>query len=260
MKISVSTLPFYPQPLEKILDHIIGLNQGYCEIINEYPHDKFDLDVLNSYDIEFTIHAPLSDVNVASHNEGIRRSSIALIKNSMDLAHQMDSEIVVVHPGHMPILGRKIKPKILKFNRDSLHECSDYAQEVGLYMCVENMPDIDGLLYTDLDELSELIQDINAYMTLDVGHAHNNHYSAEDMLKYPLIKHVHLSDNDGSYDSHQAVGNDSTNGVDFKSLFSGLKKRGYDGFLVVEVEKPGHVKESVDFLDKNLENKRTIHI
>lgn len=260
MKISISTLPFYPQPLQYILDQIIELDQGYCEIIHEYPHDIDDTEMVNSFDIEFSVHAPLSDVNVASHNEGIRRSSISLIKKSMDLAVSLGSDIVVVHPGHMPILGRKIKPKILKFNRESLRECSRYAQDVGVSMCVENMPNIEGLLYTNLDDLSELVEDIDSYMTLDVGHAHNNQFQVEDMLKYPNIKHVHLSDNDGTYDSHQALGNRFDDGIDFPILLRGLKKRGYEGFLVVEVEEPGFVKQSVEFLDDNLDKQRTIKI
>jgi sugar phosphate isomerase/epimerase len=260
MKISISTLPYYPQPLQDILDHIIELDQSYCEIIHEYPHDISNVEMINSFDIEFSVHAPLSDVNVASHNEGIRRSSISLIKKSMDLAVLMGSEIVVVHPGHMPILGHKIKPKILKFNRESLWECSKYAHDVGVSMCVENMPNIEGLLFTNLDELSELVDDIDAYMTLDVGHAHNNQFTEEYMLKYPKIKHVHLSDNDGSYDSHQALGSRDGDGIDFPALFQGLKKKDYQGFLVVEVEEPGDVKQSVEFLDNNLNKQRTIQI
>lgn len=253
MKISISTLPFYPQPIDDILDHIIELNMGYCEIINEYPYDSFDYDLLNTYDVEYTIHAPLSDVNVASHNEKIRTASISLIKNSMDIANGLDSKIVVVHPGHMPILGRKITPKIMEFNRNSLKECSKYAEEVGVKMCVENMPDIEGLMFTKLEELNDLILDINAYMTLDVGHAHNNNYKVEDMLKYSRVEHIHLSDNDGSYDSHQALGNNKdNNGIEFYSLFDSLKKINYDGFLVIEVEELKSVKESINFLKKNI--------
>lgn len=258
MKISISTLPFYPQPLVDILDLIIELNMGYCEIINEYPHNDFDYDVLNSYDIEFTIHAPLSDINLASHNESIRNSSVAEIKKSMDSAAELGSEVVVVHPGYTPILGRKLPTKIMEYNRKSLRECSLYAQEVGVFMCVENMPDIDGLLFKDLDELEELILSIDAYMTLDVGHAHNNGFTAEDMLKYSRIKHIHLSNNDGTYDSHQALGNNNDdNGLDFNFLFSGLKKIEYDGHLVVEVEEASAVDESIEYLNNNLD---TSHI
>ena len=250
MKISISTLPFYPQPIEDILDHIIELNMGYCEIINEYPYDSLDYDLLNTYDVEYTIHAPLSDVNLASHVESIRKTSISLIKNSMDIARKLGSNIVVVHPGQMPILGRKIIPKVMEYNRNSLKECSQYAAEVGVEMCVENMPDIEGLMFTDLDELNDLILDIDAYMTLDVGHAHNNSYSIEDMLKYNRINHIHLSDNDGSYDSHQALGNNQyDNGIEFNTLFESLQKIEYRGYLVVEVEEPSSVKQSIDFLN-----------
>ena len=253
MKISISTLPFYPQPIEDILDHIIELNMGYCEIINEYPYDSLDYDRLNTYDVEYTIHAPLSDVNLASHVETIRKASISLIKNSMDTAVKLNTNIVVVHPGQMPILGRKITPKIMEYNRASLKECSLYADEVGVMMCVENMPDIDGLIFTDLDELNDLILDVDAYMTLDVGHAHNNSYTIKDMLKYNRIKHIHLSDNDGSYDSHHALGNnEDDNGIEFGDLFCSLKKTNYDGYLVVEVEEPSSVKQSIDFLNKYL--------
>lgn len=260
MKISISTLPFYPQPIEDILDHIIELNMGYCEIINEYPHDSFDYNLLNTYDIEYTIHAPLSDINLASHNESIRKASISMIKNSMDIASKLGSEIVVVHPGQMPILGRKITHKVMEFNRKSLKECSIYSEEVGVKMCVENMPDIESLMFTNLDDLNELILDIDAYMTLDVGHAHNNNYTVEDMLKYSRIKHIHLSDNDGSYDSHQALGNGEGNGIEFKTLFEGLKKINYDGFLVVEMEEPASVKESINFLNRHLNDKKTLQL
>lgn len=250
MKISISTLPFYPQPLEDILDHITELNMENCEIINEYPHHHVDQDMISAYDIKFSIHAPLSDVNLASHNERIRNSSILEVKKSMDLASQLGAQIVVVHPGHIPILGRKLNHKILEYNRDSLKECSTYAQEVGVFMCVENMPDIEGLLYKNLDDLESLIINIDAYLTLDVGHAHNNMFTVEEMLNNSRIKHVHLSDNDGSYDSHQALGKiKNRKGINFKSLFNGLKKTKYDGMLVVEVEEPSAVTDSLHYLE-----------
>lgn len=254
MKISVSTLPFYPQPLEDVLNHLVELDVEYCEIINEYPHQLLENDLFDSYDLKTSVHTPLSDINLASHNQTMRNSSISEIKKSMETASKLGSKIVVVHPGHMPILGRRFTDKILQYNRDSLKECSQYAHELGVEMCVENMPDIDGLLYKDLGELESLILDIDAYITLDVGHAHNNKFSVEDMLKCSRIRHIHLSDNDGSYDSHNALGNNEENGkgINFKSLFNGLKNIKYDGLLVVEVEDPESVAESLIYLKGNL--------
>ena len=71
------------------------------------------------------------------------------------------------------------------------------------------------------------------------------------MLKSPLIKHVHLSDNDGSFDNHNAIG--SAN-IDFKSLFKELNNRDYNGILVVEVKDPEAVNESLDYIKNNFKN------
>jgi sugar phosphate isomerase/epimerase len=85
-------------------------------------------------------------------------------------------------------------------------------------------------------------------MTLDVGHAHNMGISAEEMLKYDNIRHIHLSDNDGSFDNHNAVGSKD---IDFKSLFEGLNKKKFDGILVIEVTNQDEILESLDYI-KNL--------
>jgi sugar phosphate isomerase/epimerase len=245
MKISVSTLALYPKPLDEILSCLEDKGVKYCEIINEYPYDAINHDTLDSYNIEISVHAPLSDINIASHNEAIRQSSVSQIKNSIDIASEMKSKVVVVHPGSMPILGDKFQEKILKYNLDSLRECSEHADDCGVRMCVENMPDIKGLFGKDLNELEEIVNNINAYMTLDVGHANNMGVSVKDMLKSKFIKHIHLSDNDGSFDNHNALG--SAN-IDFKTFFKELNSIKYDGILVVEVKHPHEIIESLDYL------------
>jgi sugar phosphate isomerase/epimerase len=247
MKIGVSTLAFYPQPIEKILEYLEISNVDYCEIITEYPHHEIDEDTRETYNVKLTVHSPLSDINLASHNQSIRESSIREIKNSMDRAVEWNAELVVVHPGSMPIMGRKIEDKIFQHNLESLTECALYADECGVFMCVENMPVIEGLLFQDLNELNSLITDVNAYMTLDVGHAHNSGFTSEEMIQSPLLKHIHISDNDGTWDHHNALG---TGGIDFESLFKGLDDVKYDGVMIIEVKNPQDVVESLKYIKK----------
>ena len=247
MKISVSTLAFLPTPLEDVLECLENRGIKYCEVINEYPYNTIDMDVIDSHDIKISVHSPLSDINIASYNDSIRRSSVSQIKNSIDLASSLDTEIVVVHPGHIPILGKKFEDNILKNSTESLKECSKYAYDSGVLLCVENMPDIEGLLCKDINQLDEIVQELDAHITMDVGHANNMKFPISEMLKSPRIKHIHLSDNDGSFDSHNALG--SAN-IDFKSLFLELKNIDYKGILVVEVNNPQAVFESLDFLKK----------
>ena len=247
MKIGVSTLALYPQPLQEVLEFLEEKNVDYCEIINEYPYHEIDDGLLDSYQVKLTVHSPLSDINLASHNQLIRNSSITAVKRSMDRAVEWNADLVVVHPGSMPIMGKKISDSILKYNLESLVECADYAQDLGIYMCVENMPVIEGLLYQDLNELNSLLEEIEVYMTLDVGHAHNSGFSSSQMFDYPLIKHVHLSDNDGTFDQHNALG---MGNIDFDSLFKNMAEAQYDGIVMVEVKDPQDVIQSLTFIEK----------
>lgn len=249
MKIGVSTLALLPTPLEDVLYCLEDRGINYCEIINEFPYNSIDQDVVDSYNVKITVHSPLSDVNIASYNEAMRSSSVSQIKKSIEVASALDSEVVVVHPGHVPILGKKFEENIIKNSIKSLRECSNYADDMGVMLCIENMPDIEGLLCKDIDQLAGIVDDLDVYMTLDVGHAHNMNYSVQEMLESPRIRHIHLSDNDGSFDNHDAIGSKN---LDFESLFKGLKRIKYDGVLVVEVKDPSAVSKSMDFLKNNL--------
>ena len=110
------------------------------------------------------------------------------------------------------------------------------------------MPDMEGMICKSLDELYELTQKIGALMTLDVGHANNMGLSVDEMLKYDNIGHIHLSDNDGSFDNHDAIGSKN---IDFKSLFKGLNKESnFDGICVIEVKQQDEILKSLDYINK----------
>ena len=247
MKIGVSTLALFPMSLKEILDYLESINVKYCELMLEYPYNEIDPDLVNSYSIKTSIHTPLSDVNIASLNESIRKASVEEVIKSINLASKVGSEALVVHPGHMAFLARKFQEKIRENSLISLKECSRFAEECGIKLCVENMPDMEGMICKDLDELNELVQEIGALMTIDVGHAHNVGISTGEILKYDNIGHIHLSDNDGSFDNHNAVGSKD---IDFKSLFEGLNKKKFDGILVVEVTNRDEILESLDYIKK----------
>ncbi len=232
--------------LEDILIYLKDMDVEYIELIKEYPYDSIDHELVNSYNFKTSVHAPLSDINLASSNDSIRKASVEEIKNSMDLAVKIDAHVVVVHPGHMAFLARKYKDKIMVNSLNSLKECSLYAEDLGLRMCVENMPDIEGMLCKDLKELHKLTKEINAYMTLDTGHAYNMGASIEDMLKYDNLEHIHLSDNDGTFDNHDAIGSKN---IDFQMLFNGLNKIKFNGICVIEVKQQDEIPKSIDYIN-----------
>jgi len=68
------------------------------------------------------------------------------------------------------------------------------------------------------------------------------------------VKHVHLSDNDGSFDTHQALGTQGKNGINFEKLLKNLDKSNYKDILVVEVRNLDDVDESLDYLKSQMKN------
>ena len=250
MKIGVSTLALFPMSLEEIFNYLESIKIEYVEIIKEYPYHSIDPDLVNSYNFKTSVHSPLSDINIASLNGSIRKASVKEIKNSIDLAYKIDASVVVVHPGHMAFLVREFRDELIQCSLKSIKECSKYAEDHGISLCVENMPDMEGMICKSLDELYGLTQEIGASMTLDVGHANNMGLSIGEMLKYDNIGHIHLSDNDGSFDNHDAIGSKN---IDFKSLFKGLKEAKFDGVCVIEVKKQDEILKSIDYI-KSIKN------
>jgi len=163
----VSTLALHPAPLNITLEYLEGLGINYCEIINEYPLDRIQEDLISSYSLKFIVHAPISDVNIASPNKRIRRSSIMEIKSSLDLAAHLDSDKLILHPGSVPFLARAYKDKIIGYNLQSLKELKKYADDLGVTLCLENMPRMEGYLYNNLKELQELVEELEIMATLD---------------------------------------------------------------------------------------------
>lgn len=68
------------KPSKKSLEYAEKLGIKYVEIMNEYPNDSVDADMMNSYDIKYSIHSPITDLNIASLNKSIQKASINEIK------------------------------------------------------------------------------------------------------------------------------------------------------------------------------------
>ncbi len=246
MKISVSTLGMYPAKMENILEFVVKNRLQYLEIITEYPYKHVTADDLSSYDLGISVHAPMSDINISSHVDKIREASIEEMISSFKKANELDAKRVTVHPGSIPVMALKFPDKILEYNMKSLKYLQTQAEEYGVSMCVENMPLMERLLYTNIEALYEdVANEIKCAITLDVGHGHNNGFSVDEMLKSKDIHHIHLSDNDGSFDMHDALG---THDIDFKRLFELLRKNRYDDICVIEVYTVHQILKSIEYL------------
>ncbi len=248
MKIGASTLAGIEFELEKTLDFIENLGIEYAELVHQYPAEFIDSEILESYSLKYSIHAPFMDVNISSPQDQSRLNSIAQIKSSIDLANEINAEAVVVHPGLISFLANKyFKKGVYEFANESIKEIGDYAKNLGVMATIENMPNFESMIYQNIADLNQLLVENEMQMTLDIGHANHVGYAPDEMI-FDSIKHVHVHDNLGDDDSHLPLGEGS---IDLKYIINTLESKNYDGIYILEVNDYDSIKKSYEYMKKN---------
>ncbi|MDR2623004.1 MAG: sugar phosphate isomerase/epimerase [Methanobrevibacter sp.] len=248
MKVGVSSLTVYDGDLLKGLELVENLNVEYFEISTEYPNNNLDVELLKSFNLKYSIHAPTTDINLASLNKTIQRASISEIEKSIKMANELDADIVVVHPGGFSFLGEPCERKILNRSRKSLEICRDYGKEYGVTPVVENMPNNEGFIYRDVYSLNDLLNELEMDMALDTGHAFTNGFKEEE-LYFDIVKHVHLSDNFGDRDLHLPLGKGK---IDFERIVTKFKEKSYDGIFILEINDKNMIVDNMEYLSRFL--------
>lgn len=251
MRLGASIFPRKIIPIEESLDYFESNRYiEYMEIFHDYPNrdiiDEKDLiDLMNSYDLKYTVHAPFIEVNPASVNPSLAKASIDEINRSVDLANILDSDIVVIHPGRAIFLNdREYMKSVYQIAEDSLSVVGEYAKDNGVNVCIENLPRLRGFMYQDINQLNESLERINLPMTLDIGHAYTAGFTVDDVY-FSRIKHIHIHDNDGVHDSHLPLGDGI---IDFKRFFEIFKKNDYDCIYNFELSSKEYIEKSIEYL------------
>lgn len=244
MKIGASTLATFNNSLDNSLEFIEGLGIRYAELLHQYPTENFDLDLLSSYNLEYTIHAPFMDVNIAALGSKSRENSISQIKDSVDLANEIDAKVVVVHPGLIPFLAKEMPEEIYKVSNNSIKEIGEYSKDLGVNTTIENMPAFESMIYQDMTRLNEVLVEYDMGMTLDIGHAHHSKIPENEMY-FDSIKHIHIHDNMGDDDTHLPLGEGN---IQFNDIIDIFNKKNYDGIYMIEVNDKDSIEKSLEYL------------
>ena len=247
MKIGASTLATFNNNLDCSLEFIESLGIKYAELLHQYPTENFDLDLLSSYNLDYTIHAPFMDVNIAALGSKSRTNSIEQIKDSVDLANDIDASVVVVHPGLIPFLAKDMPEEIYKVANNSIREIGEYSKDLGVNTTIENMPAFENMIYQDMNRLNQLLVEYDMGMTFDIGHAHHSGISP-DAMYFDSIKHIHAHDNMGDDDSHLPLGEGN---IKLNDIIRTFEKKNYDGIYMIEVNNKDSIKKSLEYLKNN---------
>ena len=243
MKIYFSSAQVDLEQLEDLKD--LGF-QGW-EVIAEGPQ-KLDDDTISlidylrfSYDLEISVHAPFSDLNIASLNEPIWAETLRQIKAAIEAVANY-ARVFVIHPGYVSPLAAFCQDKALRRNNEALSQLTRCAREYDVTATVENMVNVESLLGRFPGEIADMRVDSLGF-TFDVGHA-NTADAIDSFLRMP-VDHVHLHDNNGKTDQHLVLG---LGNIDWSRVMRGLRL--YKGVFVLELRTLEEGVRSLKYLQR----------
>ncbi len=241
MLFGVTTMTFFHRPILEALELIKSSGFDCAEIWADHAWDEAkgastaDLrEALTSLDLQSTIHCPIMDISITSPNKGIREESLRQTFQAIDLARDLGSRLIVIHPGsRFSVLENPESHWALQI--DSMRRVLDYAKEQAVLATVENMDsDKDVVSVKYWDDLNRLFGDLDSnekWVTLDVTHIRDTEQVLDFIDKGALhIAHLHLSD--GSAEKmHLQIGKGD---LDLRRIVSSLRESGYGGVWSLE--------------------------
>lgn len=208
----VSSYCLIGRPLEEALDVLSGIT-SLIEVMDEGPHFIEDTAIFENYSQDFIIHAPYHGMNIACIFEPVRKASVEVMTDCFAIAAEIGAP-VVIHPGYYAWVQER-EHADQQFKK-SLYELRKVADDLSLSFYFENMGDMQFFNLRNPEDL-DLIEGTG--FTLDTGHAHLNR-CLEGFLDAGFC-HMHIHDNNGKRDSHDAVGEGT---IDFAPVMTALKR------------------------------------
>jgi sugar phosphate isomerase/epimerase len=189
--------------------------------------------VAPSYDTRFSIHAPISDVNIASLSERIREASALEIIATMEQAMELNADTVTFHPGLQSIIVPGQESKTMEKAKRSIRTIDRLMNEFGIVAALENlpmMPSFGFMIGKTAEEMKQLVDGTDMKICFDIGHA-NTVGQIDDIIDMlgDRIANIHIHDNNGNNDDHMTIGDGN---IDFRSVLSKLSK--YKGKYIIE--------------------------
>jgi sugar phosphate isomerase/epimerase len=169
---------------------------------------------------------------------GVREACLAEFRRALQAAHQIGATVMNTHYGKPPGFFRS--QEIIDWHVEVLTPLCAEAAALGVTIVLEHIPSGGG---EQLENIVAIMQKVPLLrFHLDSGHAKLERGSDrwEEYLDKlgPKLRHVHLSDNDGSGDQHLPPGAAPRSLTNWPQHIKKLKRTGYDGTITLEVFAP----------------------
>lgn len=177
-------------------------------------------------------------IPVASPFPGVREAGLGEFRRALRAAHQIRASVLNVHYGKSP--GFFSKDQVIAWHAEVLSPLCREAAELGVTIVLEHVPHGGS---EQLENIGAILEQVpllrfhldSGHSKLERGYDRWNEYL--DRLG-PKLRHVHLSDNDGTADQHLPLGAARRNTTDWPQHIQKLKAVGYDRTVTLEVFTP----------------------
>ena len=233
--------------------------RDFCELIRLRRYDleiylsAAVLDQVEKADLEnlcrsldwspsISLHAPFMDLNPGAIDPMVRSVTQLRFTRVLSAAAVLKPQVVVFHTGYDRWRYNGRTDTWLENSVETWNKVMDTASKVGVRVAVENVFDEDP---EALGSLIERIGSPDFGFCFDAGHY--NLFTKVPMEQWfeRLGKHlleVHLHDNDGTADSHWALGKGT---VDFKKFFELMRRHNARPVYTVEAHDQDDIEASL---------------
>ncbi len=252
VKIGLSMLYCLGEPFSKMIKRLSKVESRHIEIVDDGVHELDKERVLllkeqaKSCSIEFSVHAPFANINIASPSNVMLAPTLKRLKQSLEFASKLDAKLWVFHPGQKTGISQFYPGKDWKQNVESIQKIYAQSEEYGVNIALENLPAKYWSVMSTPKDFAKFYREtkLPIGIVLDVGHANlegqNEPFFAQLADK---IVHLHVSDNCGVEDEHLGLGFGK---IDWTHIAESLNKIDFDKVIVIE--STDHVHESIQKL------------
>jgi len=196
-----------------------------------------------------TLNMPNIDMNIAGASAEMRRYTLDLLRQIVELAGDLEVPGVVIGPGKANPLFPAPRERLMGHFYAALDELCPLAEKAGTALWLENMP------FGFIADIEGLMAALDNYGNENIGivfDAANSHFIGEDMGEAlrrcrARLKLVHLSDTNRQIYRHDPVGEGT---VPFEELPGALAEVAYTRLPMLEIISQNADRDILSSTDK----------
>lgn len=225
------------------------LHDSWRALLREYKP------LLKDFPGSISCHGAFFDMYAASFDSRVVELTRERYLLNLDIAAELGATHVVFHTNFLPMIRTEFyRHEWLKNQRAFLLAMEPEAAQRGVKLAIENMWDPDPHL---LIELFDGLPAAHIGVCFDVSHAYLYRFNRQQSVEFwlqtlaPYTIHVHMNNTRGVIDEHLSL-NAPGGALNYAALLPLLAELERDPVLVVEIDEPEVVEQSLQFMSRVL--------